>query len=286
MRTNWWAWPVAAALCFCVQAGGVSAQEACGELVTLQSHGATTTAYSIAAPPPSTFGEARMALILLPGSTGHLALDAGGCPQKLKGNQLVRSRELFHMAGFVTVLVDAPSDQHGEDGLGGFRISPQHAEDIGKVIAAVRASAKVPVWLVATSRGTISAVNAASRLTGPAAPDGLVLASPVTSGKTGGQKAWVAQTVFSNRLEAIRMPMLVIAHAADTCIRSPPSLAADILPRTKTQRGQLVTVTGDQGGREPKVGVEACAGRSSHGFLGQEVEVTDGIVRFIRGGRY
>jgi hypothetical protein len=286
MQTKWWTWPVAVALCLCVQAGRVSAQEKCGELVTLRSHGTTTTAYSILSPSQSTFGEARMALVLLPGSTGHLALDAEGCPQKLKGNQLVRSRELFHLASFVTVLLDAPSDHQGEDGLGGFRVSPQHAEDIGKVIAAVRASAKAPVWLVASSRGTISAVNAASRLTGPAAPDGLVLTSPVTSGKTGGQKTWVAQTVFTTRLEAIRVPMLVIAHADDTCIRSPPSLAANILPRTKTQRGQTVTVTGGEGSRQQKVGMEACAGRSPHGFLGQEVEVTDGIIRFVRGGRY
>jgi hypothetical protein len=277
----------AAALLLCAQAEGASAQQDCGELLTIRSHGATTTAYSIVTPPPSTFGEARIALILLPGGGGHLALDAQGCPRNLKGNSLVRSRDLFHLAGLVTVLVDAPSDHHGEDGVGGFRATQQHAEDLGKVIAAVRASVKAPVWIVAASRGTISAVNAASRLTGPAAPDGLVLTSPVTSGKVGGQKAWVAQTVFSVRLEAIRMPVLVVSHAADTCIRTPPNLAAQILPRTKTGRGQAVTVTGGgPGSRGRGGGVEACEGRSPHGFIGQEVEVTDGMVRFIRGGRY
>ena len=277
--------PLAAALCLCLQCTQAPGQETCGELVTIRSHGSATTAYSIFTPPPSNFGEARVALVLLPGSTGHLALDAEGCAGKLKGNQLVRSRDLFHLAGFVTALVDAPSDHQGEDGLGGFRVSQQHADDLGKVIAAVRASAKVPVWLVASSRGTISAVNAVSRLSGPAAPDGLVLASPVTSGKVGGQKAWVAHTVFTARLEAIRMPLLVVAHAADTCIRTPPNLAANVLPRTKTERGQTVTVTGGPGSRG-KTGVEACTGRSPHGFIGQEVEVADGIARFVRGGRY
>ena len=170
-----------------------------------------------------------MALVLLPGGPGYAALDAKGCAGKLKGNSLVRSRDLFHRAGFVTALVDAPSDHRGEDGLGGFRMSPQHAEDIGKVIAYLRERTKLPVWLVGTSRGTISAVNAASRLTGPAAPDGLVLTSPVTSGRVGGYKAWVAQTVFSARLDAIRVPVLVVAHAADTCIRTPPSLAGGIV---------------------------------------------------------
>jgi hypothetical protein len=277
---------MAAALCLCVEAGRVSAQETCGTLVTIRSHGATTTAYSIAMPPASAPQEGRMALLLLPGGPGYLALDRNGCAQKLKGNSLVRSRDLYHAAGFITVLVDAPSDHHGEDGLGGFRISAQHAEDLGKVIAAVRSETKVPVWLVGTSRGSISAANAASRLTGPAAPDGLVLTSPVTSGKVGGQKAWVAQTVFSLRLEAIRVPLLVVAHAADTCIRTPPSLAAKILPRTKTGRGQSATVSGGPGNGGRGVSVEACEGRFPHGFVGQEAEVAGGIVRFIRGGRY
>ncbi len=51
-------------------------------------------------------------------------------------------------------------------------MSAQHAEDIGKVIADVRERTKLPVWLVGTSRGAISAANAASRLTGPPRPTG------------------------------------------------------------------------------------------------------------------
>ena len=225
-----------------------------------------------------------MALVLLPGGPGYAALDAKGCAGKLKGNSLVRSRELFHRAGFVTALVDAPSDHRGGDGLGGFRMSPQHAEDIGKVIAFLRERTKLPVWLVGTSRGTISAVNAASRLTGPAAPDGLVLTSPITSGRVGGYKAWVAQTVFSAKLDAIRMAVLVVAHAADTCIRTPPSLAGSILARTNGAREQAVIVKGAGSGKG--VSVEACEGRSPHGFIGQEAEVAAGIARFVRGGTY
>jgi alpha-beta hydrolase superfamily lysophospholipase len=47
------------------------------------------------------------------------------------------------------------------------------------LIAALREDAPVPVWLVGTSMGTVSAANAAARLmTG--GPDGLVLTSTVT----------------------------------------------------------------------------------------------------------
>jgi pimeloyl-ACP methyl ester carboxylesterase len=284
MNTRRWIGTIALAACVCGQAGLVWAEETCGERVTIRSHGRSTTAYSIAMPPAEAPQEGRMVLVLLAGGPGYVALDDKGCPRKLKGNSLVRSRDLLHKAGFVTVLVDAPSDHHGEDGLGGFRASAPHAEDIGKVIAEVRGRTNLPVWLVGTSRGAISAANAASRLSGPAAPDGLVLTSAVTSGKVGGRKAWVAQTVFSTRLEAIRVPVLVVAHAADTCIRTPPKLASRILARTSAEREQAVTVTGGPGSNAS--GLAACQGRTPHGFLGQEAEVAAGMARFIRGGRY
>ena len=262
-----------------------AAQEACGEVVTVATHGRTTTPVSIGMPPASAPQDGRMALVLLPGGPGYAALDAKGCARKLEGNSLVRSRDLFHSAGFVTALVDAPSDHRGEDGLGGFRMSAQHAEDIGKVVAYLRERTKLPVWLVGTSRGSISAVNAASRLAGPAAPDGLVLTSPVTSGRVGGYKAWVAQTVFSAKLDAIRVPVLVVAHAADTCIRTPPGLAGGIVAKTTGAREQTVIVKGGAGAGKG-VSVEACEGRSPHGFIGQEAEVAAGIARFVRGGKY
>ncbi len=276
---------VALALCTAALTAQAAAQDACGEVVTIPTHGRTTTAVSIGMPPASAPQEGRMALVLLPGGPGYMALDAKGCARNLQGNSLVRSRGLFERAGFVTALVDAPSDHRGEDGLGAFRMSPQHAEDIGKVIAFVRERTKLPVWLVGTSRGAISAANAASRLAGAAAPDGLVLTSPVTSGRVGGRKAWVAQTVFSARLDAIRVPVLVVAHAADTCIRTPPRLAAGILAKTSGAREQAVIVKGGPGASRG-VSVEACEGRTPHGFLDQEAEVAAGLARFIRGGSY
>jgi hypothetical protein len=178
--------------------------------------------------------------------------------------------------GFATALVDSPSDLTGEDGLAGFRSSAQHADDLGRVIADVRARANGLVWLIGTSRGTISAANAASRLSGPSAPDGVVLTSVVTSGARSGRKPWVAQTV--------RMPLLVIGHAADRCVRTPASLMATVAARTASTRKQVVAVTGGPG--SPRDGVDACEGRSPHGFVDQEGEVAAGIARFVRGGSY
>lgn len=260
--------------------------DGCGEVVTIGTHGRTTTRYALAYPPGAAEPGQRMALVLLVGGGGHLALDDKGCPRALKGNSLVRSLPHFHGAGFVTALVDAPSDYPGEDGLARFRMAPEHADDIGKVIADVRRRTNAPVWLVGTSRGAISAANAATRLSGPSAPDGLVLTSALMSGGRGGQKPWLTHTVFDLALEAIRMPVLVVGHAADTCIRSPAGLMGGITARTNGAREQVVTVTGGPGSLGGPPGVEVCQGRSPHGFNEQEAEVAAGIARFIRGGGY
>lgn len=257
----------------------------CGDVVRIETHERSTTRYALATPRPAPAQGERIALVLLVGGGGHLDLDDQGCPRALTGNSLVRSIPTFLDAGFITALVDAPSDYPGEDGLAGFRIAPQHAEDIGKVIADLRTRTKAAVWLAATSRGTISAVNAATRLSDAAAPDGLVLTSALMSGRSGGQKPWVAQTVFDLPLEAIRLPMLLVGHAADKCIRSPASLMADVAARAGNARLQVVTVSGGPG-YSGAPSVAACEGRAPHGYVDQEAEVAAGIARFIRHGRY
>jgi hypothetical protein len=140
------------------------------------------------------------------------------------------------------------------------------------------------VWLVGTSRGAISAGNAAGRLKGAAAPDGVVLTSPVTVGTTGGRLAWTAQTALDAPLEGVTIPLLLVGHAADACLRSPPGGMAAIAKRAKSPRLRVVTVTGGPGSRQS--GLAACEGRSPHAFVEQEAEVAAGIARFVRGGSY
>jgi hypothetical protein len=256
----------------------------CGEVITIATRGRTTTRYALAS---GAAGQGEpMALVLLVGGGGHLALDDKGCPRALKGNSLVRSLPYFHDAGFVTSLVDSPTGYTGEDGLAGLRTAPEHADDLGRVIADVRARTKASVWLIGTSRGAISAANAASRLSGPAAPDGLVLTSALMSGGRGGAKPWLANTVFDLPLEAIRVPVLVVGHAADTCLRSPAALMSGITARTNGPREQVVTVTGGPGSIGGPPSLDACQGRSPHGFIEQEAEVAAGVARFVRGGSY
>lgn len=253
---------------------------ACGEVVTVAAHAGTTMRYGFA--PAETAPKA--ALVLLAGGGGHIDLDAEGCPKLLRGNSLIRMARMFRGMGFATALVDAPSDHFGEDGLAGFRSAPAHAEDLGKVIAGVRARTRLPVWLVGTSRGTISAVNAASRLKGDAAPDGVVLTSALMYGNQG-NKYWVRDSVFDFDLKTVTLPLLLVGHEEDGCFRSPPGQMPRLFDRLGSTRKQMVRMTGGPGSRAGS-GPEACAGRSPHGFIKQERELAEGMARFIAGGRF
>lgn len=255
--------------------------QACGELLPV----ATASAGDLRAAFVASSSQPPVTLVLLPGGGGHADLDAQGCAQKLKGNWLIRSMPLFQGQGLGTVLVDAPAAHQGPDGLGGYRVDAQHANDLGRLIAAVRARTGGAVWLAGTSRGAISAVNAAARLQGAASPDGVVLTSAVVKGDPQARKAWVAHSVFSLPLRDIVQPLLVVVHAQDNCVRSPPTESQRLIEATRSVRSQAVSVTGGPGLRTHDA-LQACEGRSPHGFAEQEAEVAEGIARFVRGGRY
>jgi len=115
-------------------------------------------------------------VILFVGAHGRLALSPRGIGWG-EGNFLVRNRERFCREGFLVAVMDAPSDR--PQGLWNFRTSVAHAEDIKYVIAELRKMFDIPVWLIGTSMGTVSAANFAARLK-EGGPDGLVLTSTIT----------------------------------------------------------------------------------------------------------
>ncbi|MDA0784945.1 MAG: hypothetical protein O3B37_01530 [Proteobacteria bacterium] len=256
-----------------------AADDNCGMRVSVDIRDGQTQAYSFGVAADET--TALATLVLLPGGGGAVNLDAQGCPRDLTGNTLTRNVSAFRAAGFTTALVDAPTDHQSGDGLGGFRTDSAHADDLGAVIADIRGRSALPVYIVGSSRGTISAVNAAANLTGIYAPDGVILFSPITSGRVGGQKAWVAQTVFDASLGNIHQPILVVAHESDACIRTPPEKARDILPRTNGAIEQMVMVTGGPATDTGVTGVKACQGKFPHGFGGQDDLVNKLISEFV-----
>ena len=138
-------------------------------------------------------------VILFAGSGGYLNITQDGIQQPSR-NFLVRTREEYAKRNFITVVVDVPSDFKGADGILGWRATETHAQDLQKIIAKLRSAADVPVWLIGTSRGTISAANVAARLQKNGA-DGLVLTATVV--EPGGNNSGYVGDV---ELEDIRIP--------------------------------------------------------------------------------
>jgi hypothetical protein len=91
--------------------------------------------------------------------------------------------------------------------------------------------------------------------------------------------------VFDLPLTDIAQPLLVVVHAQDNCLRSPPTESARVIGATRSVRAQAVSVTGGPGVRTADP-LQACEGRSPHGFAEQEADVAQGIARFVRGARY
>lgn len=263
-----------------------NAPAGCGKLVSIETHDRTTTKYSLSGPSAAPTSGAPITLLLLIGGGGIIALDDQACQHALSRNSLVRMRPALHAAGIATALLDVPSDISGGDGLAGLRVTSEHASDLGKIIADLRQRTQGAVWVVGHSRGSLSAANAAARLSGLAAPDGVVLMSAMMSGEPRGKKAWTSQTVFDLPLEALKMPLLMIGHLADNCPRSLASAMPRVIAKTQSSRSQAALISGGPIAPGRSIDLSACEVGEPHDFVEQEVVLAAGITRFVRGEKF
>jgi predicted alpha/beta-hydrolase family hydrolase len=203
----------------------------------------------------------KAAVILFAGGHGGLQISSNGSFKWGEGNFIVRTRQLFADQGLFVVVVDSPSDRQSPPYLSGFRQRPEHVSDIKATIAWVREQAKVPVWLVGTSRGTQSAAYVATELNGSDGPDGLVLSSTILTDKKG-------RPVPAMPLCKLRIPVLVVHHEQDGCghcsFSDVPILMEKLISVPKKQ---LLSFKGGQNRGDP------CGPFAYHGFNGLEREV-------------
>jgi hypothetical protein len=176
-------------------------------------------------------------LILIPGGDGDLEVQPDGTFFRLAGNQLVRSRKHYLEQGIATLTVDKDVD----------------------VAAAVTEMRKVgsPVLVVATSRGSVRAVEALT-----AKPDGLVLTAAFLNE--------VRDAVGDPRLLP---PTLIVHHRQDRCWATPPT---DVLP-FQEWGGKSVGVIWMEGGIDDG---DPCEAHSRHGFNGLDKLVVDAVAKF------
>lgn len=232
------------------------------DLVTLPTRPGVTQPFYVTRPA----GAPVASLLLFAGGDGRLTPYR---PADLQhGNFLVRSRNLFVDQGFLVAVIDVPSDQSA--GMGGFRLSPEHATDIAAVVRWLRQAAPAPVWLVGTSRGSISAALGAASVSGIR---GLVLTSSVTRDARA-----EPGTVFAVDLARIAVPTLVVNHRDDGCFAAVPADAARLLAalaQAPAKEAQLY-----DGGTPART--KPCEALAPHGYYGIEPQVVAGISDWIK----
>lgn len=221
-------------------------------------------------PAPALAGPPQATLLLFPGAGGGFGRVDAAIGQAGSRNFLVRSVGLFIAQGFNVAIFGRPTDRAELDYAD--RIHPDHLADVQKVLDHVtRQLSPAPVWLVGTSRGSISATAAAIALRADPRVAGLVLSSSVTSRKRTG-------AVPAQDLAAVRVPVLVVHHRHDACPICAPHEADGIL-RGLTNASTKKLMWMDGGG--PVEG-DACGAMHWHGYVGIERTVVDAITRWIQ----
>ncbi|MCY3823655.1 MAG: hypothetical protein OXG62_07280 [Nitrospinae bacterium] len=216
------------------------------------------------------------AVILFTGGNGTPITQPRNGGIRLSGNFLVRNSALFAEAGFITAVVDSPSDRP-EGPLGGrdggmtddFRQSSMHLTDVRAVVDFLVGEGAREVFLIGTSRGTLSVAYLATVMTNPNVK-GYVLTATLA----------VNPPAVRSYAPRITAPVLMAHHTGDTCWVTEYDDARaiyDSIPAST--RKEFISVSG---GDPPITG--PCEALSHHGFLGKEREAVGAIVEWMNTG--
>lgn len=237
------------------------------EIVSLPTRPGVTQSYFLAGVPK----QRHTVVVLFPGSGGLIRLRKENEQIKFSsGNFLVRSRGEFTKRTVVTAVVDAPSDKQSGWGMGDeFRLSEQHFTDISAVVTDLNTRFPgLPVFLVGTSRGSISAAALAARFGQPLA-GGVLTSSMFRPAGRNSREPGPGLSRFD--FTTIKIPLLLAHHVSDQCEASPYGDAQRL-----SDKYPLISVLG---GSTPKS--DPCEPLSQHGYYGKESETIEEIVNWM-----
>lgn len=208
---------------------------------------------------------ATATVLLLSGGAGGIGLKDG---QPQSRNFLIRSRDLFRAEGFNVALLGNPSDKRAMDDV--WRTSEMHRSDVLEVMQDIRRQgATQALWLVGTSMGTISAAALAIAL--PDQVAGVVLTASMASYS-------LPTAVPKQKLDQLRMPVLVYHHRDDACRFTLPSDVPWIYRGLKNASVKKLWIV--EGGENPSG--NPCEALHWHGFIGMESRAVMDIGGWIR----
>ena len=214
---------------------------------------------------------AKATVILFAGGHGGLQIAPNGKIGWGAGNFLVRTRQMLAGHGVNVATLDAPSDRQASPFLSGFRQSRGHVADLKAVMAYLRQQSNVPVWLMGTSMGTLSATFITTELPRESGgPDGLVLTSTILSFPG-------ARAVPAMPLGFIKVPVLVVHHRQDGCEHCKVANLPQVMDQlTGAPRKELMLFDGGSI-KNP----DPCEAFHYHGYNGIEAEVVPKIAAWI-----
>jgi pimeloyl-ACP methyl ester carboxylesterase len=242
---------------------GASAQE----IVTLSTRPGVTQSYLISSGPKNP----QAIAILFPGSGGFIRIRREQEEIKFNNdNFLVRSRVEFTKRGVVAAIVDAPSDQQANWGMTDeFRKSEQHFMDISAVTSDLeKRFSRLPLFLVGTSRGAVSAAALGARFGNRVAGVALTASMFRPAGRRSNEPG---PGLSGYDFAAIKAPLLFVHHVSDQCSVTPYGDAARLVDDYP-----LISVFG---GSSPQS--DPCASYSAHGFFGKESETVEQTVNWM-----
>ena len=237
------------------------------EMVTLPTRPGVMQSFFIA----NLGDQPKAVAVLFPGSGGLIRLRQEQGQIKFgQNNFLVRARGEFDKRGVVGATLDAPSDRQTGWGMADeFRLGEDHFTDVSAVVADLgKRLPGLPLFLVGTSRGTISAAALGARFGSGLA--GVVLTS--TMFRAAGARANEPGPGLSRfDFATIKVPVLFVHHVNDQCAVTPYSDAVRL-----ADKYPLISVSG---GRAPESG--PCDPFSAHGYFGKESETVEQIVNWM-----
>jgi len=200
------------------------------------------------------------------GAGGYGAIGADGWPAS--GNFLIRTGRRWASHPFNVIMVGRPSD--GIDlSLGPVRTGEAHQADNLAIFRVVKAHSPLPLWVVGTSMGTISAAAAAIENREDLI-SGLVLTSSIVAYK-------VAGAVPKQDLARIRVPTLVFHHEQDACWACQAYEAKALVGRLENAPlRKAIFVSGGEGASGDR-----CGPWHHHGYAGMQDEAVERIAAWI-----
>ena len=203
-------------------------------------------------------------LLVIPGGNGQINLRTkeGKIRHDVNTNPFIRSTALLHERSIGLAMPDVPSDRSKGINVT-FRKGREHADDLKAVLKDLRARyPKVKIYLAASGSGAVSALFTSASL--GRGVDGIILAGADSS------------QLHAYDHSAVKTPVLLLHHMADSCDGSPFIEAKEIADRYSFT---LIPFSGGVPDRDKN----PCSSRTRHGLFGLDGKIAETIAGWITG---